>query len=257
MLLRLTNMVMYGRQWGTSGPDIVLVHGHVVSSRYMVKLGEALGQRFRVYATDLPGSGRSERPPRALSIRELADTLDTFITERSLDQPALLGNSMGCQVICDLVARKPVASRLVLQGPTIDSEARKLNVMLGRFFRSAMHERRLLPLARIYLWDLWTAGFLRSWDTLQFALGDRPEIFPTSCGISALCLPAQAAENAVTPKGCGTRWSDCSARSSAFSKRSSNPTGTAANGWICKSTERAIMVGPESAGSKRVVGKLD
>ena len=191
-------MVMYGRQWGTSGPDIVLVHGHVVSSRYMVKLGEALGQRFRVYAPDLPGSGRSERPPRALSIRELADTLDTFITERSLDQPALLGNSMGCQVICDLVARKPVASRLVLQGPTIDSEARKLNVMLGRFFRSAMHERRLLPLARIYLWDLWTAGFLRSWDTLHFALGDRPE--DNAMRISVPTLVVRGANDYIAPE---------------------------------------------------------
>jgi pimeloyl-ACP methyl ester carboxylesterase len=79
---------------------------------------------------------------------------------------------MGCQIICDLVSRKDVATRIVLQSPTMDADARKLHVQLGRFFRSAIHEKRLIPLAAIYLTDLWTTGPFRGWDTLQFALQD-------------------------------------------------------------------------------------
>lgn len=176
---------MFFRQWGTEGRAVVLVHGHVVSSRYMVPLGEALAPHCRVFAPDLPGFGRSERPARALDIRELADELAAFISGRGLAGPVLIGNSMGCQIISDLVAREGVASRIILQSPTMDADARKLHVQLGRFFRSAIHERRLFPLAGIYLRDLWDAGPLRSWETLQFMLRD-----PLEEKASDVCVPA-------------------------------------------------------------------
>jgi 2-hydroxy-6-oxonona-2,4-dienedioate hydrolase len=163
------------RQWGSTGPSVVLVHGHVVSSRYMVPLGEALARYCRVFAPDLPGFGEAPKPPHTLNIPELADALSQFISDHGIEQPVLIGNSMGCQIICDLVARRPVASRVVLQSPTMDARARKLHVQLGRFFRSAIHENRVFSLGAIYLADLWTAGLFRSWDTLQFMLHDRIE----------------------------------------------------------------------------------
>jgi pimeloyl-ACP methyl ester carboxylesterase len=141
----------------------------------MVPLGEALAPFCRVYAPDLPGSGQSVKPPHALNIPELADALGRFIADNGLEQPVLIGNSMGCQIICDLLARNPIADRIVLQSPTTDAQARKVHVQLGRFFRSAIHENRLFSLAGIYLMDLWTAGLFRSWDTLQFMLRDRVE----------------------------------------------------------------------------------
>ena len=179
---------MFFRHWGTAGPPVVLVHGHVVSSRYMAPLGEALASHCRVFAPDLPGFGRSEKPTRALDIYELADELGTFITEVGLERPVLIGNSMGCQIICDLVARKSLASRVVLQSPTMDADARKLHVQLGRFFRSAIHEHRLFPLAAIYLRDLWDAGPFRSWDTLQFMLRDPIEEKASSVHVPVLIV---------------------------------------------------------------------
>jgi pimeloyl-ACP methyl ester carboxylesterase len=180
--------VIFAREWGTAGPAVVLVHGHVVSSRYMVPLGEALAPSYRVFAPDLPGFGRSRRPARALDIPELADALAAFIGDKKLDRPILIGNSMGCQIICDLVARKGVASRVVLQSPTMDARARKLHVQLGRFFHSAIHERRLLSLAAIYLRDLYSAGPFRSWDTLQFALRDPVEQKAAEVRVPALIV---------------------------------------------------------------------
>jgi 2-hydroxy-6-oxonona-2,4-dienedioate hydrolase len=38
-------------------PMVVLVHGLVVSSRYMVPAAELLAADYRVYAPDLPGFG--------------------------------------------------------------------------------------------------------------------------------------------------------------------------------------------------------
>jgi pimeloyl-ACP methyl ester carboxylesterase len=87
----------------------------------MAPLGQLLGRRFRVYAPDFPGYGNSPKPPRTLTIRELADELGAFASR--FDKPILIGNSMGCQVMIDLVARTDLASRIVLIGPTIDSES--------------------------------------------------------------------------------------------------------------------------------------
>src|SRR4051812_29858976 len=44
-------------------PPVVLVHGLVISSRYMVPLARALAPDFPVYAPDLPGFGESGGPP--------------------------------------------------------------------------------------------------------------------------------------------------------------------------------------------------
>ena len=53
----------------------VLVHGMVVSSRYMVPTAQRLARLCTVYAIDLPGYGKSYKPARILSVGELADAL--------------------------------------------------------------------------------------------------------------------------------------------------------------------------------------
>ena len=165
--------LIHVRQWGLECPEVVLVHGHVVSSRYMAPVGELLGRWFRVYAPDLPGYGDSPKPPRALTIPELADELGAFVSR--LGRPILIGNSMGCQVILDLVARTDIASRIVLIGPTIDADARSAPRQAARIAGDARYEQRLLGLAGIYLSDLWKAGVPEMWAALQHALDDRPE----------------------------------------------------------------------------------
>ena len=53
-------------------PAVVLVHGLVVSSRYMVPTAELLAAHYRVYAPDLPGFGKSYKPPRVVNVAELS-----------------------------------------------------------------------------------------------------------------------------------------------------------------------------------------
>ena len=62
-----------------SSPVVVLVHGIVISSRYMVPTAELLAPLCRVYAVDLPGYGRSDKPPRVLCVPELARALADWI----------------------------------------------------------------------------------------------------------------------------------------------------------------------------------
>ena len=88
-------------------PPIVLVHGFVVSSRYLLPIAGQLARDFRVYLPDLPGFGLSEKPAYALNVSELADALAAWLRVVGLGPVTLLGNSFGCQVLAELAARYP------------------------------------------------------------------------------------------------------------------------------------------------------
>ncbi len=104
---------------------VVLVHGLVVSGRYMVPLLDELARSHAVYAPDLPGFGRSEGPAHAPDVEGLADALAAWMRAVGLSGAALVGNSMGCQVTVELALRHPeLVERVVLQGPTMDPRAR-------------------------------------------------------------------------------------------------------------------------------------
>ncbi|MDQ5830114.1 MAG: alpha/beta hydrolase [Actinomycetota bacterium] len=153
---------------------VVLVHGLVVSSRYMVPAAERLAPHRRVFAPDLPGFGRSEKRPRVLDVAGLSDALSAWMGEVGLERAALVGNSFGCQIIADLAVRHPGrVERAVLQGPTMDPLGRSVPRQVGRFLIDTSREP--LSLLAIEQLDYLSAGTRRSWRTFRYALEDRIE----------------------------------------------------------------------------------
>jgi pimeloyl-ACP methyl ester carboxylesterase len=152
----------------------VVVHGLVVSSRYMVPLARALASDFPVYAPDLPGFGESSKPAKPLGLTELAEVLHAWMRTLGLPRAALLGNSFGCQIIAELAVRHPEAvERLVLQGPTVDAAARRLPVQIWRAFRNGRREPGAV--ARLSRIDYAKAGLGRAAGTIQALMRDRIE----------------------------------------------------------------------------------
>ena len=153
---------------------VVLVHGLVVSSRYMVPTLLRLAAEHKVYAPDLPGFGRSEKPPRALDVPGLARALDGWMEAAGLGSAVFVGNSMGCQVIAELAVRNPArVERAVLQGPTMEPGARNLLRQTARLALDCLREPPALIL--IEGLDLLAAGPLRSLRTFRHAADDRIE----------------------------------------------------------------------------------
>jgi pimeloyl-ACP methyl ester carboxylesterase len=133
---------MHHRAAGRPGARVVvLVHGIGSSSQYWSQTARVLAAERQVLSVDLPGFGRSTPVPRALSISEHADALGTFLEEQGARGALLVGHSMGCQVVVDLVRQDPGASRgLVLVGPTADRTARTPLRQGWRLLRSSARE---------------------------------------------------------------------------------------------------------------------
>lgn len=155
-------------------PVFVLIHGLLISSRYMVPTAERLGMMYPVYALDLPGFGKSADPAKVLTIEQLSDAIVAWLDVMHLPQAIFLGNSLGGQILIDLAARYPErVDRLILVGPTVDPQARTVIQQATRLLVDFVFEKPSL----LYhlLIDSWRAGVWRTWQTFQYALADYSE----------------------------------------------------------------------------------
>lgn len=187
------------------GAPIVLVHGIGASSRYLVPLARRLAQAHPVYALDFPGFGRSAKPRRALTLRELAGVLAEWMDAFSLRSAVMVGNSFGCEIIAELAVTHPARlDAAVFLGPTIDRRHRNAASQVARAFVTAFGEppRLVKPL----LADYAQAGIKRPLQTFRYALND--PIDAKLPRIEAPVLVLRGDRDAIVPQ----RWAEEVAR---------------------------------------------
>jgi pimeloyl-ACP methyl ester carboxylesterase len=159
---------------GGAGEPVVLVHGFGVSGTYMLPLARALESRFSVFVPDLPGYGRSEHPDAPLGVAALADALTGCLDALGLERPALVANSLGCQIVTELAVRRPErAGPLVLIGPTIDPDRRRARRQLLAGVSELAREP--LSLVAVAARDDAVMGLRALLATARSALADRIE----------------------------------------------------------------------------------
>lgn len=108
------------RSW-TSDPEasvVVLLHGLVISSRYMIPLAKELARDHNVYALDMPGVGHSPRPSKLPDTSQLGAVVVDWMKVTGLSGATLVANSFGCQVAVEAtkISDSEIGS-LVLMGP--------------------------------------------------------------------------------------------------------------------------------------------
>lgn len=100
-----------------AAPPLILLHALGESAADWDTVAADLGTRWRVYAVDLRGHGRSGRPGR-YSVELMRDDVWAFADELGLDRPVLVGHSLGAMVACLAAQRHPDrVARLVLEEP--------------------------------------------------------------------------------------------------------------------------------------------
>lgn len=182
-------------------PVLVLVHGLVISSLYMVPTARRLAGAFPVFAPDLPGFGLSGKPPATLTIEEHARVLAAWAAKLSLPPAVWVGNSFGCQVIAELAVREPALVRAaVLAGPTMDPHARTAPRQIARWLLDWTRERP--SLAAAHARDYYEAGLGRAWRTFRDALADPIE--RKLPGIQAPVLVVRGGRDFIVPQ----RWAE-------------------------------------------------
>ncbi len=174
------------REGGPAGRPVVLIHGAVVSGHYMLPTARALMSTHRVLVPDLPGFGRSGRPPTRWGIEALADGLADWIAAVAPAPVDVVANSYGCQITAALAIRHPSLVRsMVWVGPTIEPVRRRPGSMLARLFLDAFLEPGMVP---IFLRDFARAGLRQSLWTFRAALRDTPETRLPQIGQPTLVL---------------------------------------------------------------------
>jgi 2-hydroxy-6-oxonona-2,4-dienedioate hydrolase len=61
-------------------PVIILIHGLVVSCRYLLPTARQLAHEYAEYVPDFPGYGWSSKPRHTLNMEELADVLAAWMS---------------------------------------------------------------------------------------------------------------------------------------------------------------------------------
>lgn len=103
------------------GPPVVLVHGvHAAASPFEMRgIFEPLSQQSTVYAVELLGFGKSERPHAEYTGQFYADLVTDFLAEVVARPATLVGSSLGAAyVVAAARARPDLTERLVLLSPT-------------------------------------------------------------------------------------------------------------------------------------------
>ena len=103
------------------GPPLVLLHGiHAAASSFeMRQVFEPLARHFAVYAVDLLGFGKSERPPTHYTGELYGELLQDFLDRVVGGPAAIVASSLGAAYAASSAARRPeTVDRLVLICPT-------------------------------------------------------------------------------------------------------------------------------------------
>jgi len=101
---------------GGRGSPVVFIHG-LGSSGYMEWRFtlEPTAERHRVYAPDLPGYGRTEKPRARYTIPYFARFVERYIEDRGLRSAVLVGASLGGRIALELALEQPrLVRKLVL-----------------------------------------------------------------------------------------------------------------------------------------------
>ena len=123
---------------GGSGPPLLFVHGlGGCWQNWLLNMPAFMGSH-RVVACDLPGFGESEMPAEEVSIRGYAKAVDALCEELGVEDPVVVGNSMGGFVGAELTLSFPTrVKKLVLvaaAGLSIEYRRREPLVTLARLW---------------------------------------------------------------------------------------------------------------------------
>ncbi len=112
------------------GKPILLIHGFCETHEIWDGFTKKLAESFEVIAIDLPGFGESPLPLIPFSIRDIAQKILSWIDQRNINVPFLVGHSLGGYVALSMAeqSQKKISGLCLFHStPYPDSDDRKSN----------------------------------------------------------------------------------------------------------------------------------
>jgi len=108
------------------GKPLIMIHGFSSSSHTFSHLYEPLSQKYKVYAIDLKGFGKSPKPQDdKYSVYDQMLLVQDFIEQQGIKEPIMIGHSFGGGVILSLALSKKVDIKKMI---LIDAAAYRQNL---------------------------------------------------------------------------------------------------------------------------------
>jgi pimeloyl-ACP methyl ester carboxylesterase len=108
------------RYWsaGEKGSTVILLHGVGCHVEFWERNIAALAQEHRVFAVDIVGYGRTDKPEVVYTFELMADFVLDFMNAMGIDKASLVGNSMGGGISMTVAAQAPGrVKKIVLVAP--------------------------------------------------------------------------------------------------------------------------------------------
>ena len=165
---------------GASGRAFVLVAGIGVAASYFEFLAPLLAEHGDVYALDLPGFAGMPASGHEPTAAFFADQVEGVIDHYRLDDPVLVGHSMGTQVVVEVLARRDDLSHAVLVSPVVDESEATAFAQAVRFVQSTARESLHIAVMAVSAYLL--CGFLYFAEVLphmlRYRISDRVGLVP-------------------------------------------------------------------------------
>lgn len=101
-------MKLFFRETGTSGTPIIILHGIFGSSDNWLGIGKVLAENYRVFMLDQRNHGQSPHSD-VFNYEVMAADLKEFIDEYQLENPIIIGHSMGGKTVMQFAMNYPDA----------------------------------------------------------------------------------------------------------------------------------------------------
>jgi pimeloyl-ACP methyl ester carboxylesterase len=162
---------------------LVHVHGFAISGTYMEPTAALLATDHRTYVPDLPGMGRSLRPPQRPDLESLATALVHYLDVLGVERATFIGNSLGCPILIEVAAsHRDRIDRVVLVSPAGGPNNQPLPRALGQMSLDALRE----PPG---MWPIASRDYLRFGVPRSLALFAAMTRYPTLDRLSDLVMP--------------------------------------------------------------------
>ena len=99
-------MDLFYRKYGSGEQKIIILHGFMGQSDHWVPIGKKLAQNYTVYILDQRNHGQSFWDDD-FSYLALAEDLHRFIKTHNINNPSIIGHSMGGKVLMQYLVQHP------------------------------------------------------------------------------------------------------------------------------------------------------